>query len=264
MNKLNKLVIGGIAIISLLLLAVIVSARSDKVFGSTMASNIFSVNKNGLVYTHSSTVGTEMANATNGTTATSTGGSLPAGTYYFAVTSLDQNGNETAPTSEMSCSIGTELSGTSTACRVTLTPNDFAASTRLWVSSIPGYYDGYLTATSSVFVATTTGLTAGEMYSFLKGSAYNDIKLTNAFDYYATSTAGSAVIKSGAGVLNLVTINTDAAGSVILYDNTSCSGTKIATLEASIPHGTYFYNIKFKTGLCITTAATTDLTVSYY
>ena len=72
------------------------------------------------------------------------------------------------------------------------------------------------------------------------------------------------VVSSGPCVLGTVTINTTAAGTITIYDNTAASGTKIATIAASPVIGSNFvYNVKCRTGLTVVTAAATDCTVSF-
>lgn len=78
------------------------------------------------------------------------------------------------------------------------------------------------------------------------------------------STATTTVVKSGAGVLAGVTINTTAAGAITIYDNTAASGTVIAILKASVGEGEYLTSgIVFGTGLTVVTAAASDVTVAY-
>lgn len=84
---------------------------------------------------------------------------------------------------------------------------------------------------------------------------------SNSFNNITSNT--TTVVKSGAGVLAKLTINTTAAGAITIYDNTAASGTKIATLPASAVVGTYDYDVAFATGLTIVTAASSDITVSY-
>lgn len=86
---------------------------------------------------------------------------------------------------------------------------------------------------------------------------------TNRYSYTNISTATTTVVKSGSGVLGRITVNTTAAGTITIYDNTAGSGTKIATLPASVAVGTYEYGVAFSTGLTIVTAGASDITVAY-
>lgn len=75
------------------------------------------------------------------------------------------------------------------------------------------------------------------------------------------TTATTTVVKSGSGVLRRITINTTAAGAITVYDNTSATGTKIATFPSIAVVGSYEYNVRFSTGLTIVTAAASNITV---
>jgi bifunctional ADP-heptose synthase (sugar kinase/adenylyltransferase) len=82
--------------------------------------------------------------------------------------------------------------------------------------------------------------------------------------YKNISTATTTVVDSGAGTLDRIIINTTTASTITVYDNTAASGTKIATIAASVPNGTNLvYNLKFNTGLTIVTAGASDITVVY-
>lgn len=82
----------------------------------------------------------------------------------------------------------------------------------------------------------------------------------NAYTHIATAT--STQIKSAPGTLHALTVNTTAAGTITIFDNTACSGPVIAILAASVATATYLYDVAFTTGLCVTTAAASDVTVS--
>lgn len=77
------------------------------------------------------------------------------------------------------------------------------------------------------------------------------------------TSATTTVVKSGLGHLHSIVVNTTAVGSITVYDNTAGSGTKIATLKASIAENTYLYDCQFATGLTIVTAAASDITVTF-
>lgn len=87
--------------------------------------------------------------------------------------------------------------------------------------------------------------------------------MNDVFEYRNIATGATTVVKTGIGVLKSITVNTTAAGAITVYDNTAGSGTKIATLKASIVEGTYTFDVAFKTGLTIVTAAASDITVSF-
>jgi len=86
--------------------------------------------------------------------------------------------------------------------------------------------------------------------------------------YTNISGAATTVIKSGSGFLYGIIVNTPvASGSITIYDNTSGSGTKIATITypatllSSGPVSVPFY-VNFQTGLTVVTAGSgIDVTV---
>lgn len=82
-------------------------------------------------------------------------------------------------------------------------------------------------------------------------------------NYANISTATTTTVKSGTGTLQRIVVNSTAAGAITVYDNTAGSGTKIATLKASIGEGTYTFGATFNKGLTIVTAAASDITVIY-
>lgn len=87
--------------------------------------------------------------------------------------------------------------------------------------------------------------------------------MNNIYSYTNIASATTTAIKSGQGVLRSITVNTTAAGAITVYDNTSATGTKIATLKASIAEQTFTFDAAFITGLTIVTAAASDITVSW-
>ena len=87
-----------------------------------------------------------------------------------------------------------------------------------------------------------------------------------AYKYNHITTDTTTVVKSGAGVLHNICVNTPTATeTVTIYDNTAASGTVIAVLTsyASVP-GCAELDVVFTTGLTIVTAtAAGDITVAY-
>lgn len=92
----------------------------------------------------------------------------------------------------------------------------------------------------------------------------NDLqKVEQRYTYQYISSATTTQVKTGAGFLHAITVNTTAAGAISIIDNTSGSTVNIASLKSSVAEGTYVYNVSFSTGLRIITAAASDITVSY-
>jgi hypothetical protein len=83
---------------------------------------------------------------------------------------------------------------------------------------------------------------------------------------YLNSTGGTAAVnvKTSAGFLHAVIINTPAAGTIQLFDGTGGAGTSMGVIAASAPAGTYFYDVTFATGFSFVPGnAALDVTVSY-
>jgi hypothetical protein len=90
----------------------------------------------------------------------------------------------------------------------------------------------------------------------------NTIHTGGLYSYTNITTATTTVVKSGSGFLHAITVNGGTLGNITIYDNTAVSGTRIATLD-TLNRQTYFFDVVFKTGLTIVTAAATNITVSY-
>jgi hypothetical protein len=90
------------------------------------------------------------------------------------------------------------------------------------------------------------------------GNAFSNIK-----------TAATTTVKSGAGTLHRITVNTLIASATIsIFDNTAGSGTTIGklTLPSTITGVNPFtveFDLHFATGLTIITSGLTDITVTY-
>lgn len=89
--------------------------------------------------------------------------------------------------------------------------------------------------------------------------------------YVYINTATTTIVRGNAGFLDGVTINGGTAGVVTLYDigSAGCSGTpasgKFAVIETigSTSPVSLSYNLQTKNGICVVTAAATDVTVTY-
>lgn len=87
------------------------------------------------------------------------------------------------------------------------------------------------------------------------------------FSFRNISTATTTTVKSGAGVLHLVNVNSKGtiASVVTVYDNTAGSGTIIAIIDSLNLAGPNFYDIAFATGCTLVTTGTVapNITVAY-
>lgn len=82
------------------------------------------------------------------------------------------------------------------------------------------------------------------------------------YNYRNITTNTTTLVKTGAGILKSITVNTTAAGTIGIFDAVTATN-PIGTLKASVAEGTYEFNIGFGTGLTIVTGAASDITVSY-
>lgn len=77
--------------------------------------------------------------------------------------------------------------------------------------------------------------------------------------------SASALVKTGAGVIKGIVINSHTSGTIKLWDNTSaattvlCNTITLASGERWIP----FFEGSFNTGLYVTIGGTADITVFY-
>ena len=87
------------------------------------------------------------------------------------------------------------------------------------------------------------------------------------YSYRHISTATTTVVKSGAGGLHSVVVNTlgTVASTTTIYDNTTGSGTVIGVINTLTLAGVFVYDVAFTVGLTVVTTGTVapDLTVSY-
>lgn len=94
----------------------------------------------------------------------------------------------------------------------------------------------------------------------------NVMRIEQQFIYQAISTATTTTLKSGAGFVHTLSIIGGTAGSIVVYDSTTGSGTTILPSftpgSVSVP-ATITLDSKFSNGLTIVTGAATVLHVSY-
>lgn len=90
------------------------------------------------------------------------------------------------------------------------------------------------------------------LYTSNQASALGGWSFTN------ISTSTTTTVKSGAGTLHLVAVNTlgTVASTVTIYDNTAGSGTIIAIINSLTLSGSFTYDIAFSTGLTVVTTGT--------
>lgn len=211
--------------------------------------------------------GSIMSNPSDGAVDNSTAsGTLVADIFYFKLTTLDDDGGETPPSDEFSC---TTLKYD--ACTFTFTVNALATSHRLWVSTTSESYSyGYVVATSSTQLSTTTStLTAGTIPTY--NSAYNDAEVFEGGRSLTTINTNSAVIKASAGTVHTVTFSQDdaapTAGSIYLYDSATAASSSGEMFQHTFTTAvfnptTIVLDADFTSGLYIEIAATADVNVT--
>lgn len=126
--------------------------------------------------------------------------------------------------------------------------------------------DGKITAvnTGAVVVSSSALPTGAATESTLVALS---AKVVNGYSFHRSASNATTTIKSGAGVLKRVTVNTlgSASNTCTIYDNTAGSGTIIAVIDPTLAQGTFEYDLVFSTGLTIVTAtgSAADLTLVY-
>ncbi len=97
-------------------------------------------------------------------------------------------------------------------------------------------------------------------------SSYSTLDVNKAGSFINLAANATTTVKSGAGILQAVVLNTKGIGNTVtIYDSLAGSGTKIATIDTTLTIGTLEYDLKFATGLTLVIAGGTavDLTVTY-
>ncbi len=120
---------------------------------------------------------------------------------------------------------------------------------------------GQAAMAASVPVAIASNQTAVPVTASLAAAATGGYTANN------ITTSTTTVVKSGAGTLHGINVNTlgTVASTAVVYDNTAGSGTKLATIDTLTVGnvGWNQYDVAFATGLTIVTTGAPDITVSY-
>jgi len=83
------------------------------------------------------------------------------------------------------------------------------------------------------------------------------------FNFKNLAGAADTLVQKSRGTLHNVVINTTAASGIVIYDGTSNTGTKIATIAASPAIGSCFrYDAEFSNGLFVSVGGASDITLS--
>jgi hypothetical protein len=98
------------------------------------------------------------------------------------------------------------------------------------------------------------------VWAFRDAPVHAQLASSQGFAYTHITTATNTIIATGP-VEFTVAINGGTTGAVTIYDNTTCATTVVAVIQAATAPVVMPYYMQTKTGLCITTAAATDVTV---
>lgn len=125
-----------------------------------------------------------------------------------------------------------------------------------------------LSALSAKFSALGQTTMAASVPVVLASNHSNIVTKKSASSYAHLNSTGTTTIKSGAGILRRVVINTkgSASNTFTIYDNTSGSGTVIAAIDTvNGVSGHFEYNVAFSIGLTVVgaTGTSADITVIY-
>lgn len=213
--------------------------------------------QNGLLCTSASASGTFTDDATG-----ITGSAVPASAAYTGLnvagnlrgwTGVNPSGSIFAGQVDLASVAGATVktgNGTSSGAQRVVIASDNTAY-HVIVDTAP------TTAVTGTFWQTTQPVSIAGTVSVAQGG--------NSFSNITTAT--TTTVKSGAGVLHTICVNSlgTVASTAIVYDNTAGSGTKIATLNTLALLGCQTYDVAFSTGLTIVSTGTIapDITVSY-
>ena len=137
--------------------------------------------------------------------------------------------------------------------------------TQLRASAVPVSFTRLASGTDSVTIsAASLPLPTGAATESTLAALNNKFN-TNSF--YNINTNTTSTVKSGAGVLKRIVVNKvgSSSNTCTIYDNTSGTGTIIATIDPVHTQMVFEYDVVFTTGLTIVTATGTaaDLTIVY-
>lgn len=85
------------------------------------------------------------------------------------------------------------------------------------------------------------------------------------FQYLNITTSTTTLVKSGAGAVHTVCVNTKGAAASVtqVFDSLTAAGTKIGTIDSLNQVGCYLWDAAFTIGLTVVTTGAPDVTVSY-
>lgn len=87
--------------------------------------------------------------------------------------------------------------------------------------------------------------------------------LRDNYKYAYISSATTTQVYTGNCYLVRIVVNTTAAGTIGIIDNTTGTTVNVGQLKASVVEGDYEYGIAMSKGIRIVTGAASDITVVY-
>lgn len=163
-------------------------------------------------------------------------------------------------------SLNVNVTNTSLAITAAALPLPAGAATEATLLSIDGKIAGFGTAgTPSADVISVQGISGGEPLSVDVVQPVV-IQLTSS-SYSHLNANGTTTVKSGAGVLRRIVINTRGGiiNTLTIYDNTTATGAVIGVVDTVAAGGAFNYELDFTTGLTVVLAGGTaaDITIIY-
>lgn len=83
------------------------------------------------------------------------------------------------------------------------------------------------------------------------------------YQYAHIASATTTQVATGRALLKAIVVNSTAAGTITVVDETSGSTPVVAVLKASVVEGTYIFECVMAKGIRIITAGASDITVIY-
>lgn len=83
------------------------------------------------------------------------------------------------------------------------------------------------------------------------------------YQYTYISTGTTTQVYTGKCILHAITVNTTAAATIGIVDNTTGTTVNVGQLKASVVEGTYQYHISMSKGIRIVTGGASDITVCW-
>ena len=163
-------------------------------------------------------------------------------------------------------SLNVNVTNTSLAITAAALPLPAGAATEATLLSIDGKIAGFGTAgTPSADVISVQGISGGEPLSV---DVVQPVITKPASSSYSHLNAnGTTTVKSGAGVLRRIVINTRGGiiNTLTIYDNTTATGAVIGAVDTVAAGGAFDYELDFTTGLTVVLAGGTaaDITIIY-